>query len=50
MTQRFSFWDDLTISENLDFVARIYDVPHRREVVRQTLRTLDFTARRTVGG
>jgi ABC-2 type transport system ATP-binding protein len=24
MTQRFSFWDDLTIGENLNFVARMY--------------------------
>src|SRR5262245_53893699 len=27
MTQRFSFWDDLSIAENLDFVARMYAVP-----------------------
>src|SRR5207244_11022692 len=26
MTQRFSFWEDLSIEENLDFVARMYDV------------------------
>src|SRR5437879_8256533 len=26
MTQRFSFWGDLTLAENLDFVARIYAV------------------------
>ena len=37
MTQRFSFWDDLTIRENLDFVARIYQVADRRDVVRQSL-------------
>src|ERR1700712_2121001 len=24
MTQRFSFWEDLSIVENLDFVARMY--------------------------
>jgi len=45
MTQRFSFWDDLTITENLDFVARIYDVPNRREVVRQTIADLGLSSR-----
>src|SRR2546422_9240225 len=34
MTQRFSFWEDLSIFENLDFVARMYAVPNRRSVVR----------------
>src|SRR4051812_50162735 len=33
MTQKFSFWEDLTIAENLDFAARMYDVPRRREAV-----------------
>ena len=45
MTQRFSFWDDLTITENLDFVARIYDIPNRRDVVRQTIDDLGLTSR-----
>ena len=30
MTQRFSFYEDLSIRENLDFVARMYAVPNRR--------------------
>ncbi|MGH7552412.1 MAG: ATP-binding cassette domain-containing protein, partial [Longimicrobiales bacterium] len=27
MTQRFSYWEDLSIRENLEFVARLYQVP-----------------------
>jgi ABC-2 type transport system ATP-binding protein len=45
MTQRFSFWDDLTITENLDFVARMYDIPNRREVVRKTIADLGLASR-----
>lgn len=45
MTQRFSFWDDLTINENLDFVARLYDIPNRRDAVRQTISDLGLAAR-----
>jgi ABC-2 type transport system ATP-binding protein len=42
MTQRFSFWEDLTISENLDFVARMYSIPNRREAVRESIRRLSL--------
>src|SRR5687767_5242970 len=38
MTQRFSFYEDLSIRENLDFIARIYAVPARNDAV---LRSLD---------
>jgi len=46
MTQRFSFWDDLTIAENLDFVARMYSVPDRRQAVRESIERLGLADRR----
>jgi ABC-2 type transport system ATP-binding protein len=46
MTQRFSFWEDLTISENLDFVARMYSIKNRREAVGESLERLGLTDRR----
>lgn len=46
MTQRFSFWEDLSIEENLHFVARMYGVPGRQEVVRESIDRLGLTARR----
>jgi ABC-2 type transport system ATP-binding protein len=45
MTQKFSYWDDLTIRENLDFVARMYGMPDRREAVDRTLTGLGLTER-----
>ncbi len=46
MTQRFSFWEDLTIRENLDFVARLSSMPNRRDAVRQSLERLGLQDRR----
>ena len=45
MTQRFSYWDDLTIRENLDFVARLYEMPDRKQAVDQALTNLGLEAR-----
>jgi ABC-2 type transport system ATP-binding protein len=45
MTQRFSFYEDLSIAENLDFVARIYSVENRRDSVRESLERLGLTER-----
>ncbi len=45
MTQRFSLWDDLTIRENLDFVARMYGMADRRAAVAQALDKLGLSAR-----
>jgi ABC-2 type transport system ATP-binding protein len=45
MTQRFSYWEDLTIRENLDFVARMYSMPNRREAVDRSLEHLGLARR-----
>lgn len=45
MTQKFSYWEDLSIRENLDFVARIYELANRREIVTEALQTLGLTSR-----
>lgn len=45
MTQRFSFWEDLSIRENLDFVARIYGLEDRQEKVDETLAQLGLAYR-----
>jgi ABC-2 type transport system ATP-binding protein len=45
MTQRFSLWEDLTIEENLNFVARMFGVKQRQEAVRRTLDRLNLAGR-----
>lgn len=45
MTQKFSYWDDLTIRENLDFVARVYQMKHRTEAVDRALESLGLQSR-----
>jgi ABC-2 type transport system ATP-binding protein len=46
MTQRFSFYEDLTIAENLSFVAGLYGMSPKRQVVRDTIADLGLTARK----
>ena len=40
MTQRFSFYDDLTVRENLNFVARVYEMADRRVAVDAILKRM----------
>lgn len=45
MTQRFGLYEDLTIRENLDFVARLFELPQRKQAVDLTLERLGLTER-----
>lgn len=45
MTQRFSFYEDLSIYENLDFVARMYATKDRRETVNASVERLGLKER-----
>lgn len=40
MTQKFSYWEDLSVRENLDFVARLYDMDNRRARVERAIENL----------
>ncbi|MEJ2020114.1 MAG: ABC transporter ATP-binding protein [Maritimibacter sp.] len=45
MTQKFSLYSDLTIRENIDFMARMYRMKNRKQVVDQTLKDLGLEGR-----
>ena len=46
MTQRFSLYEDLTIEENLQFIARVYGLDRVAERVTESLDKLGLTERR----
>lgn len=45
MTQKFSYYEDLSIRENLDFVARMYRLDRRKQRVDQALADLGLADR-----
>ena len=46
MTQKFSLYEDLSIEENLDFVARMYEMRDRKRRVADALSNLGLTSRK----
>jgi ABC-type multidrug transport system ATPase subunit len=45
MTQKFSFYGDLTVAENLEFVAQLYKMPNRRKAVRDVMERMELSNR-----
>jgi ABC-2 type transport system ATP-binding protein len=45
MTQKFSFWSDLTIRENMEFVGRLYELPDLKNKIDETLHGLGLEDR-----
>ncbi|MFN3229083.1 MAG: ABC transporter ATP-binding protein [Asticcacaulis sp.] len=45
MTQRFSLYEDLSVRENLEFIARLYRVPRLRQTVTEALESIGLEGR-----
>lgn len=47
MTQKFGLYEDLSIRQNLDFIARLFELPQRKEAVDACLERLGLSARQS---
>jgi ABC-2 type transport system ATP-binding protein len=45
MTQRFSLYQDLSVRENLEFVARLYGLPNARDAAREMIKRIGLSGR-----
>ncbi|HAX92151.1 MAG TPA: multidrug ABC transporter ATP-binding protein [Rhodospirillaceae bacterium] len=45
MTQRFSYWEDLTVRENLTFVADLYGIENTTQAVQALMEKMDLATR-----
>lgn len=46
MTQRYSFYEDLSVEENLSFIAKVYHIPNSKDRIQTLMQQMGLTERR----